>query len=53
MASQNFPLYFGSYAEANQYSNDVTVMPILTGTPILGEPSARVTIPGALCIQFA
>ena len=37
---------------ANQYSNEVCVLPILEGKEALGVPVARVSIEGASCIQF-
>ena len=38
---------------ANQYSNEVNVVPVLAGTKALGTPVARATVAGASCIQFA
>jgi len=38
---------------ANQYSNEVSVLPMLGGDAALGEPIARVPVTGASCIQFA
>jgi 6-phosphogluconolactonase len=38
---------------ANQYSDEVTVLPVQDGTKIPGDPFVRVTIPGASCVQFA
>ena len=37
---------------ANQYSGEVTVLPVLDSTNILGEPVARVAVPGASCVQI-
>jgi len=37
---------------ANQYSNEVCVLPIPEGTEALGAPVARATVTGASCIQF-
>jgi 6-phosphogluconolactonase len=37
---------------ANQYSNEVCVLPLLQGSATLGAPVARVTVTGASCIQF-
>jgi 6-phosphogluconolactonase len=37
---------------ANQYSNEICVLPILEGKEALGTPVARVTLTGASCIQF-
>jgi 6-phosphogluconolactonase len=38
---------------ANQYSGDVTVMPILVGPEAVGLPGARVDVPRAACVIFA
>jgi 6-phosphogluconolactonase len=38
---------------ANQYSNEICVLPILDGKEALGAPVSRVTVTGASCIQFA
>jgi len=38
---------------ANQYSNEICVLPILEGREALGAPVSRVTMTGASCIQFA
>jgi 6-phosphogluconolactonase len=37
---------------ANQYSNEVCVLPVMEGTTSLGEPIARAHLQGASCIQF-
>src|SRR5258706_3776869 len=37
---------------ANQYSNEVCVLPILAGQEALGAPVARTILTGASCIQF-
>jgi 6-phosphogluconolactonase len=37
---------------ANQYSNEICVLPILDGKEALGTAVARVTMTGASCIQF-
>ena len=37
---------------ANQYSNEVCVLPILDGADALGDPVARAAVTGASCIQF-
>ena len=37
---------------ANQYSNEICVLPILEGKEALGAPVSRVTMTGASCIQF-
>jgi hypothetical protein len=37
---------------ANQYSNEVCVLPILDGANVLGDPVARAAVTGASCIQF-
>ena len=37
---------------ANQYSNDVCVLPILEGQEALGAPVLRQPVTGASCIQF-
>jgi len=37
---------------ANQYSNEVCVLPMLEGKEALGVPVSRVTVNGASCIQF-
>jgi len=37
---------------ANQYSNEVCVLPILEGADALGEAVTRVTMTGASCVQF-
>lgn len=37
---------------ANQYSNEVSVLPILDGVDVLGDPVARATVAGASCVQF-
>jgi len=44
--SENFVLV------ANQYSNEVCVLPILAGKEELGVPVMRTTLTGASCIQF-
>lgn len=38
---------------ANQYSNEICVLPILEGKEALGAPVTRVSMTGASCIQFA
>ena len=38
---------------ANQYSNEVCVLPVLGGTEALGASVARATVEGVSCIQFA
>jgi len=38
---------------ANQYSNEVCVLPVLEGKEALGAPVTRATVDGASCIQFA
>jgi 6-phosphogluconolactonase len=38
---------------ANQYSNEITVLPVLEKEAALGEPRTRVVVPGASCVQFA
>ena len=38
---------------ANQYSNEVCVLPVLEGAETLGAPVTRATVDGASCIQFA
>ena len=37
---------------ANQYSNEICVLPILEGKEALGSPVSRVTLTGASCVQF-
>ena len=37
---------------ANQYSNEVCVLPVLSGRESLGRAVARVAVTGASCIQF-
>ena len=37
---------------ANQYSNEVCILPLLQGSAALGAPVARMTVAGASCIQF-
>jgi 6-phosphogluconolactonase len=37
---------------ANQYSNEICVLPMLEGMEALGAPVARATVAGASCIQF-
>ena len=37
---------------ANQYSNEICVLPVQEGKEALGAPVARVTVTGASCIQF-
>ena len=37
---------------ANQYSNEICVLPMLEGKEALGAPVARVAVTGASCIQF-
>jgi 6-phosphogluconolactonase len=38
---------------ANQYSNEVCVLPVLEGKEALGSPVTRAAVGGASCIQFA
>lgn len=38
---------------ANQYGNEVTVLPLLASTQTLDKPRARIAIPGASCVDFA
>lgn len=37
---------------ANQYSNEVCVLPLLQGSEALGAPLERASVAGASCIQF-
>jgi len=37
---------------ANQYSGEITVLSVVEGEQALGEPVARIAVPGASCIQF-
>jgi len=37
---------------ANQYSNEICVLPVKEGKEALGAPVSRVTVTGASCIQF-
>ena len=37
---------------ANQYSNEICVLPIREGVEALGAPVARVAVTGASCVQF-
>jgi len=37
---------------ANQYSNEICVLPILEGKAALGTPVSRIVMTGASCIQF-
>lgn len=37
---------------ANQYSGEITVLPVIEGECALGEPIARVAVPGVSCVQF-
>jgi 6-phosphogluconolactonase len=37
---------------ANQYSNEVCALPLLSGSDALGSPVSRVLVTGASCIQF-
>jgi 6-phosphogluconolactonase len=37
---------------ANQYSNEISVLPILDGKEALGTPVSRITMNGVSCIQF-
>jgi 6-phosphogluconolactonase len=37
---------------ANQYSNEICVLPVQEGREALGAPVSRVTMTGASCIQF-
>jgi 6-phosphogluconolactonase len=37
---------------ANQYSNEICVLPMLEGMEAIGAPIARATVAGASCIQF-
>lgn len=38
---------------ANQYSNEICVLPILEGKEAVGAPASRLTMNGVSCIQFA
>lgn len=38
---------------ANQYSNEVTVLPVLNEGDEIGEPHVRASVLGASCVQFA
>jgi 6-phosphogluconolactonase len=38
---------------ANQYSGDVSVLPVLTGSEAIGVPIARVAVAQASCVQIA
>ena len=38
---------------ANQYSNELTVLPLLDGASALGAPHAQVALPGASCVLFS
>lgn len=38
---------------ANQYSNEICVLPILDGKEALGTPASRIAMNGVSCIQFA
>ena len=38
---------------ANQYSDALTVLPLLQGPAPIGAPAAQVPVPGAACVQFA
>jgi hypothetical protein len=37
---------------ANQYSNEICILPVLEGQQALGAPALRETVTGASCIQF-
>ncbi|MCX6067329.1 MAG: beta-propeller fold lactonase family protein, partial [Chloroflexi bacterium] len=37
---------------ANQYSNEICVLPILIGSEALGAPLGRVPVEGAACLQI-
>jgi hypothetical protein len=37
---------------ANQYSDEVAVLPLLDGPHALGTPLARVAAPQACCVEF-
>lgn len=37
---------------ANQYSNEISVLPILGGKKALGTPVSRIAMTGASCLQF-
>jgi 6-phosphogluconolactonase len=37
---------------ANQYSDEVVVLPVLDGLQALGAPVARAIAPGASCVHF-
>jgi 6-phosphogluconolactonase len=37
---------------ANQYSDEVSVLPVLAGPEAIGAPAARATVPQASCVQF-
>ena len=38
---------------ANQYGNEITVLPMLAHTQALDKPCTRIAIPGASCVDFA
>jgi 6-phosphogluconolactonase len=38
---------------ANQYSGDITVMPLVPGPEVIGLPGARAEVPRASCVIFA
>jgi hypothetical protein len=38
---------------ANQYSQEVCVLPLLNGIDAIGATLARATLSGAACIKFA
>jgi 6-phosphogluconolactonase len=38
---------------ANQYSNEVTALPVLDANEVLDKPRSSVAVPGAACVQFA
>jgi hypothetical protein len=37
---------------ANQYSNEVAVLPLIDGETGFGPVAARAAVPGASCVQF-
>ena len=37
---------------ANQYSDELVVLPVLAGAEALGAPVAQVAVPGVSCVQF-
>ncbi len=51
---RNFAITPGgtSMVVANQYSGDVSVLPLDSGTSALGAPVAQIDVPQASCVQF-